>query len=122
MALVPMFRSTGPGFPLSSSATDCPAGQRSWLIQRTGCPGTGASHYMEINHGGGDILVSHEVLHHSDVDSRLKQVGGKGMSQRMRRSALVDSSLANGDAQLASHGIVVEVVARDFACARMGAK
>ena len=84
-------------------------------IEGTGCAGAWALDDVEVDHGGGDIGVTKEVLNGPDVGSGFEQMRGKRMSEGMAGDAFVEIGLAHGLAELAGHGVVVEVVFCEFA-------
>lgn len=50
---------------------------------------------MGVDHSGGDIVVSEQLLNGADVGSALKQVGGKGMAKGMCADLLGQTGTAN---------------------------
>ena len=42
---------------------------------------------MGINHGGGQFLVTEQLLERADVVTGFEQVGGKGVTERVRTDA-----------------------------------
>ena len=47
---------------------------------------------MEIDLGGGYALVTQQSLHTAEVGTALEEVGGKGMTEGVRRYLLLDAS------------------------------
>src|SRR6266404_8739212 len=41
---------------------------------------------MQVNHGGGDLLMTEQLLDHVQMRAGLQQMGGKAVAQRMYRS------------------------------------
>lgn len=91
-------------------------------VQGAGGARVGTFHDVQINHGGGDIGMAEEVLDGADVGFGFEEVGGEGMAQGVGGDALGDSGLAHGVADLARHGVVVEVIAGEFSGARVRAE
>ena len=54
-----------------------------WLIeiQGTGCTCARFFHDVEVDHGGGDVRMTEEVLNRADIDTGFQEVGGEGMSE-----------------------------------------
>ena len=50
--------------------------------------------HMEVDHGGGDLLVAKQSLHRMQTASRFDEVGGKAMAQGMRRGVRNAKSFA----------------------------
>lgn len=46
---------------------------------------------MGVDLGGGEIRVTEQHLHHSQVSPMIEQMGRKRMAQRVRRERLVDT-------------------------------
>lgn len=63
-----------------------------------------------------------EVLDGADIGARFKQVGCEGVAQCMAGDALVEIGFANRLAELAGHGVIVEVIAGVFAGLWLGAE
>jgi len=76
---------------------------------------------MEVDHGGGDIGVSHELLDSSNVDTGLQEVGCETMSKGMETDPLGDVGFTDGVFKLPLERFFMEVVASDIAVARMNA-
>lgn len=84
------------------------------VVQWAGCAGTGTFHDVEVDHGCGDIGMAEEALDGPDVRSGFQQMGGKAVAEGMRGDSLGDSRFAHALAQLAGHGVVMEMVSGDF--------
>jgi hypothetical protein len=69
---------------------------------------------VQINHGGGDVGVTEKALDGADVGPGFKQVRRERMPKSVGGNAFGDTRFADGFADLARHGIIVEVVAGDF--------
>ena len=51
---------------------------------------------MGVNHRRADIGMAQQLLHCADVVTGQQQVGGKRVSQRVRRGRLVDTGAVQG--------------------------
>lgn len=75
--------------------------RRSVEVEGTGCACAGFFHNVEVDHGGGNIRMSEEVLDGADIDTGFQQVGGEGMSERVAGGAFRQFGAANGLGNLA---------------------
>lgn len=73
-----------------------------------------AFHDVEVDHGGRDIGMAEEGLDGSDVGAGFEQVCGERMAECVGCDAFGDGGFAHGIADLAGHGVFVEVVAENF--------
>jgi len=74
---------------------------------------------MRINHRRCDIGVPEQLLNCTDVVSRLKQVRGKTVAQRMRCCRLVDSGIERGLPDCALNRLILQMVTTNDAGARI---
>jgi len=65
-------------------------GRKLKAVQRTEHPMAAAIQHMGINHGGGDIGVTQELLDGADVVAAFQQMGGKAVTQGMTVDPLTD--------------------------------
>ena len=90
-------------------------------IERAWRAGSGALHDVEVNHRGGDVGVTEQILNRSNVDAALQQVGGETVAQGVKGRPLGNSGLVGGLLELPLQGGFVKVVACDHAGAGVGA-
>ncbi len=82
-----------------------------WLasgqVQRTGGPGSGPLQDVEVDHRGGHVRVPEEGLYRADVRSRLQEVGGEAVPERVARRAFRDSGGTDRSLDLALQRVFV---------------
>ena len=71
--------------------------------------GSGTLHDVEVDHGGGDVGVPHEVLYGADVGTVFKEMGSEAVTKYMRRDVFWDVAFERGVVELASHGILMRM-------------
>lgn len=69
---------------------------------------------MEVDHGGGDIRVAEEGLHGSYVDTAFEEVGCEGVPEGVTGDTFRYGGLPHGVLELASHGVLVQVIAGEL--------
>ncbi len=85
------------------------------LVQRAEYTNSGSVKYMGIDHGGGNMRMTKQLLHCADIVIRLQQVGGETVSQRMTSDPFMYTARQCG----ATHGLLqrafIQMMATDRA-------
>src|SRR6185312_13292372 len=84
--------------------------RRHSAIQRAQHAVSAPIEYVRVDLGGCNILVAQQLLHGADVISRLQQMRGERMAQRMRAHRLDDARTATGAFHGARQQRLVKVV------------
>lgn len=82
---------------------------RSVEVEGAGCACAGFFHDVEVDHGGGNIRMSEEVLDGADIDTGFQEVRGEGMSERVAGGPFRQSDPPNRLGDLAGEGFFVKM-------------
>lgn len=89
------------------------------FVQRTHHAFAAFIQHMGINHRGGNIRMTEQLLHRSDVVAILQQMSGEGVAQSVRRGGLGEIGIAHRLFHRALHAFFIHMMAARLAGARI---